>query len=174
MFAEGFIRDTLAAAKRTTYIIEPAANFFGPCALPTMKNYFAIQTLSVLSHVVGDRSLQQCREMCLRPAQSTVSSSPGWNIMWSSAAHGMFPVLPEGITTVTWSFQHWILAAVGSAVLCPLQWDQQRRQSAALPRDAGAQNLCPGLVRPAFSTCTDWAPLSSPRVGLKGCCSLLC
>lgn len=75
-------------------------------------------------------------------------------MMLSSGAHGMFPMLPLGITTITWSFQHCILAAVGFAVLCPLQWDQQRRQSPALPRDAGGSGVC----------AQDWCSLHTPRV----------
>ena len=104
--------------------------------------------------MVGDCSVQQCREKCLSPAQNTVSSSLWWLMMLSSGAHGMFPMLPLGVTTITWSFQHWILAAVGFAVPCPLWWDQQRRQSPTLPRDAGGLGvcLCPGLVQPAYST----------------------
>lgn len=38
MPTEEFIRDTLAAAKRASWIIEPAAHFFCLCSLPTMKN----------------------------------------------------------------------------------------------------------------------------------------
>lgn len=56
--------------------------------------------------------------------------------MLSSGVHGMFPV---GIAAITWSFQHLILAALGVAVLCPLQRDPHRRQSPALPEGAGAQ-----------------------------------
>lgn len=52
-----------------------------------MKNLCVIQTLFVLSHMVGDRSAHQCREKCLSPAQNTVSSSSWWLMILSSYIH---------------------------------------------------------------------------------------
>lgn len=52
-------------------------------------------------------------EKSIGPQPKTVSSSSWWLMMLSAGDHGVFLVLPVGIKTIAWAFQHWIVAAVG-------------------------------------------------------------
>lgn len=110
-------------------------------------------------------------EKSVGPQPKTVSSSSWWLMMLSAGDHGMLPVLPVGIKTITWEFQRGIVAAVGFAAVSFAMGSASRHCLEML----GLRSLtCPGQAQPVGSTAAKrgWVALSTNRA--ESGCSLVC